>query len=94
MKQNFGFKSLRFIIIIFFFANEFWTDISYKMSNDFMPQGTSSKCFGSSKTSRISLVDLAGLDRNKVDDAGGQSLREIKNIKKSLLHLGYNFMAL
>ncbi|KAE8693586.1 hypothetical protein F3Y22_tig00110809pilonHSYRG00263 [Hibiscus syriacus] len=28
----------------------------------------SSKCFGSSKTSRISLIDLAGLDRNKLED--------------------------
>ncbi|XP_015866693.3 kinesin-like protein KIN-12F [Ziziphus jujuba] len=50
---------------------------------------TSSKCFGSSKTSRISLVDLAGLDKNKIDDdAGRQCAREGKNVKKSLLRLG------
>lgn len=50
-------------------------------------QGTSSKCFGSSKTSRISLVDLAGLERNKLDD-DRQCAREEKNVKKSLSHLG------
>ncbi|PSR85284.1 Kinesin-like protein [Actinidia chinensis var. chinensis] len=49
----------------------------------------SSKCFGSSKTSRISLVDLAGLDTNKLDDAGRQSVKEEKNVKKSLSHLGH-----
>ncbi|KAL6999167.1 hypothetical protein U1Q18_000327 [Sarracenia purpurea var. burkii] len=42
-------------------------------------KGTSSKCFGSSKTSRISLVDLAGLERNKLDDAGRQCVNEEKN---------------
>lgn len=58
------------------------------MFNQLTLQGTSSKCFGSSKTSRISLVDLAGLDRNKVDDAGRQSAREGKSVKKSLSRLG------
>ncbi|KAG5546658.1 hypothetical protein RHGRI_018730 [Rhododendron griersonianum] len=51
-------------------------------------KGTSSKCFGSSKTSRISLVDLAGLERNKLDD-DRQCAREEKNVKKSLSHLGH-----
>ncbi|KAJ9182577.1 hypothetical protein P3X46_006558 [Hevea brasiliensis] len=52
-------------------------------------KGTSSKCFSSSKISRISLVDLAGLDRSKPDDdAGRQLVREGKNVKKSLSHLG------
>jgi hypothetical protein len=55
-----------------------------------MPQGTSSKCFSSSKTSRISLVDLAGLDRNKVDDGDRQIVREGKHLKKSLSQLGYD----
>lgn len=55
-----------------------------------MPQGTSSKCFNSSKTSRISLVDLAGFDSNKVDDVGRQGVRETKHIKKSLSRLGYD----
>ena len=55
-----------------------------------MPQGTSSKCFNSSKTSRISLVDLAALDRNKVDDGGRQIVREGKHLKKSLSQLGYD----
>ncbi|KAE8679150.1 hypothetical protein F3Y22_tig00111402pilonHSYRG00892 [Hibiscus syriacus] len=49
----------------------------------------SSKCFGSSKTSRISLIDLAGLDRNKLEDVSRQHVQEDKNVKKSLSHLGY-----
>ncbi|KAF3453356.1 hypothetical protein FNV43_RR03796 [Rhamnella rubrinervis] len=63
--------------IVFTFVIESWC------------KGTSSKCFGSSKTSRISFVDLAGLDRNKVDDAGRQSAREGKSVKKSLSRLGH-----
>ncbi|CAK7324552.1 unnamed protein product [Dovyalis caffra] len=51
-------------------------------------KGTSSKCFSSSKISRISLVDLAGLDRNKLGDAGIQFMRECKSVKKSLSQLG------
>ncbi|XP_004295861.1 PREDICTED: kinesin-like protein KIN12B isoform X2 [Fragaria vesca subsp. vesca] len=50
---------------------------------------TSSKCFGSSKTSRMSFVDLAGLDRNKDEDAGRQCTREGKYVKKSLSRLGH-----
>ncbi|XP_009361089.2 LOW QUALITY PROTEIN: kinesin-like protein KIN-12F [Pyrus x bretschneideri] len=50
---------------------------------------SSSKCFGSSKTSRMSFVDLAGLDRNKGDDdTGRQCAREDKYVKKSLSRLG------
>ncbi|KAA3486862.1 kinesin-like protein KIN12B isoform X4 [Gossypium australe] len=52
-------------------------------------KGASSKCFSSSKTSRISLIDLAGLDRNKLEDVGRQHLQEGKNVKKSLSQLGY-----
>ncbi|KAG2682485.1 hypothetical protein I3760_11G193900 [Carya illinoinensis] len=63
--------------IVFTFVIESWC------------KGTSSKCFNSSKTSRISLVDLAGLDRNKVDDAGRQGAREGKHLKKSLSQLGH-----
>ncbi|KAG5254664.1 kinesin motor family protein [Salix suchowensis] len=44
-------------------------------------KGTSSKCFSSSKTSRISLVDLAGLDKTNlmmpIDNYKGKSSREI-----------------
>ncbi|KDP39230.1 hypothetical protein JCGZ_00987 [Jatropha curcas] len=47
-----------------------------------------SKCFSSSKISRISFVDLAGLDRTKLDDAGREIVREGKNVKKSLSQLG------
>ncbi|XP_065862511.1 kinesin-like protein KIN-12F [Euphorbia lathyris] len=48
---------------------------------------TSSK-FSSSKISRISFVDLAGLDKNKLDDAGRQYVKEFKHVKKSLSQLG------
>ncbi|XP_019435654.1 PREDICTED: kinesin-like protein KIN-12F isoform X1 [Lupinus angustifolius] len=63
--------------IIFTFVIESWC------------KGTSSSGFSSSKTSRISLIDLAGLYRNKVDDAGRQHLRENRNVKKSLSKLGH-----
>lgn len=57
---------------------------------ELMCQGTSPECFGSSKISRISLVDLAGLDRSKPDDSGRQFAQEAKSIKKSLSKLGYD----
>ncbi|XP_019460523.1 PREDICTED: kinesin-like protein KIN-12F isoform X1 [Lupinus angustifolius] len=63
--------------IIFTFVIESWC------------KGISSSGFSSSKTSRINLIDLAGLDRNKVDDAGRQHLRENINVKKSLSQLGH-----
>ncbi|KAL3821095.1 hypothetical protein ACJIZ3_007000 [Penstemon smallii] len=50
---------------------------------------SSSKCFGTSKTSRISLVDLAGFDRNTVDNASKQHAKEGKYIKKSTSQLGH-----
>ncbi|KAL3851153.1 hypothetical protein ACJIZ3_013035 [Penstemon smallii] len=50
---------------------------------------SSSKCFGSSKTSRISLVDLAGFEKNVLDDASRQHVKEGKYIKKSTSQLGY-----
>lgn len=53
-----------------------------------MNQEASSK-FSSSKTSRISLIDLAGADRNKLDEVGRQSVKEGKYVKKSLSQLGY-----
>ncbi|CAN0892051.1 Kinesin-like protein KIN-12F [Linum grandiflorum] len=51
-------------------------------------KGTSSTCFSSSKICKISFVDLAGIDRNKPDDAGPQLVRESKHVKKSLSQLG------
>ncbi|MED6205565.1 hypothetical protein PIB30_018737 [Stylosanthes scabra] len=63
--------------IIFTFVIESWC------------KGVSSKGFSSSKTSRISFIDLAGLDRNKLNDAGKKCLRESKNVKKSLSQLGH-----
>ncbi|XP_057795258.1 kinesin-like protein KIN-12F [Salvia miltiorrhiza] len=49
---------------------------------------SSSKCFGSSKTSRICLVDLAGFERNVADNASRQHVKEGKYIKKSTSQLG------
>ncbi|KAK7320334.1 hypothetical protein VNO77_29723 [Canavalia gladiata] len=63
--------------IIFTFVIESWC------------KGVSSNVFSSSKTSRISLIDLAGQDSNKVEDAGKRCLRENKNVKKSLSQLGH-----
>ncbi|XP_019183285.1 PREDICTED: kinesin-like protein KIN-12F [Ipomoea nil] len=48
----------------------------------------SSKCFGSSKTSRITIVDLAGFERNILEDAGRQCIKEGKFVKKSTSQLG------
>ncbi|KAJ1441294.1 P-loop containing nucleoside triphosphate hydrolase [Sesbania bispinosa] len=47
------------------------------------------KGFSSSKVSRISLIDLAGLDGDKVDDGDNQCLRESTHVKKSLSQLGH-----
>lgn len=55
---------------------------------------TSSKCFSSSRTSRITLVDLAGPDRNKLEEAGRQCVKEGKNVKKSVSQLGHLVHAL
>ncbi|XP_071905444.1 kinesin-like protein KIN-12F [Coffea arabica] len=55
---------------------------------------TSSKCFGSSKSSRISLIDLAGFEKCILDDAGKQCLKEGKFVKKSTSQLGYLVNAL
>ncbi|XP_010270151.1 PREDICTED: kinesin-like protein KIN-12F [Nelumbo nucifera] len=52
-------------------------------------KSTSSKCFSSSKTSRISLIDLAGSERKAPEDAGRQCMKEDKNVKKSLSQLGH-----
>ncbi|CAH9138795.1 unnamed protein product [Cuscuta epithymum] len=49
----------------------------------------SSKCFASSKTSRITLVDLAGFERNILEDAGRQYIKEHKFVKKSTSQLGH-----
>ncbi|KAL5101135.1 hypothetical protein RYX36_005462 [Vicia faba] len=50
--------------------------------------GASPNGFNSSKSCRINLIDLAGPDRDKVDGMGRHSLRETKNVKKSLSQLG------
>ncbi|KAJ8542853.1 hypothetical protein K7X08_005376 [Anisodus acutangulus] len=50
---------------------------------------SSSKCFGSSKMSRMSLVDLAGFEKMIPDDAGKQYVKEGKYVKKSTTLLGH-----
>ncbi|KMT12895.1 hypothetical protein BVRB_4g089840 [Beta vulgaris subsp. vulgaris] len=45
--------------------------------------------FSSSKTSRISFIDLAGLGKEKQVDAGREFERERKELKSSLSHLGH-----
>ncbi|KAL8129153.1 hypothetical protein V2J09_018308 [Rumex salicifolius] len=50
---------------------------------------TSSHSFSSSKTSRICLVDLAGQNKNKLDDTGRELERQGKHVKKSLSKLGH-----
>ncbi|KAK4491768.1 hypothetical protein RD792_002543 [Penstemon davidsonii] len=62
---------------------------SYEDVTQILIKESSSKCFGSSKTSRISLVDLAGFEKNVVDDASRQHVKEGKYIKKSTSQLGY-----
>lgn len=52
-----------------------------------MLQGTT-KGFSCSKVSKISLIDLAGMDSDTVDDGGSQCLRESSYVKKSLSQLG------
>jgi len=51
-----------------------------------MLQGTA-KSLSTSKTSRISLIDLAGLDRDEVDDGGSQCPRASGHVDKSLSQL-------
>ncbi|KAJ0103675.1 hypothetical protein Patl1_04029 [Pistacia atlantica] len=67
--------------------------LPFKYAVDFMKQEASSK-FSSSKTSRISLIDLAGADRNKLDEVGRQSAKEGKYVRKTLSQLGYLVNAL
>ncbi|XP_076895509.1 kinesin-like protein KIN-12C [Bidens hawaiensis] len=49
---------------------------------------TASKNFCSSKTSRITLVDLAGLEKNRINDAGRECNKEGEFVKKSISELG------
>ncbi|XP_076922125.1 kinesin-like protein KIN-12F [Bidens hawaiensis] len=51
-------------------------------------KGTDSKNFGSSKTSRITLVDLAGLEKNKTNDTGRVCVKEGEFVRKSISQLG------
>ncbi|KAJ0790472.1 putative plus-end-directed kinesin ATPase [Helianthus annuus] len=51
-------------------------------------KGTASMNFGSSKTSRITLVDLAGLEKNKTNDTGRECVKEGEFVRKSISQLG------
>lgn len=51
----------------------------------------SSKSFSSSKSSKITFVDLAGLDRDEIDGANKHYTKEEKYVKKSLSRLGYEY---
>ncbi|MQM03309.1 hypothetical protein Taro_036088, partial [Colocasia esculenta] len=51
-------------------------------------EGTSTKSISSSKISRISVVDLAGSDRNKFDDTDKNYIKEGRHVHKSLSSLG------
>ncbi|KAG0449256.1 hypothetical protein HPP92_027373 [Vanilla planifolia] len=51
-------------------------------------KGLSSTFFRSSKTSRISFVDLAGIDDSNLDGFGSHSIQEERYIKNSLSKLG------
>lgn len=57
------------------------------------PQGTQSKNFSSSKISKISLVDLAGLDKHKPEGVGERT-EDGRDVKQSLAKLGYDFLGL
>ncbi|KAI7737375.1 hypothetical protein M8C21_020322 [Ambrosia artemisiifolia] len=47
-----------------------------------------SKNFGSSRTSRITLVDLAGLEKTRINDAGKECIKEGEFVQKSISELG------
>ncbi|KAL4566894.1 hypothetical protein LXL04_031020 [Taraxacum kok-saghyz] len=51
-------------------------------------KGNASKHFGSSKSSRITLVDLAGLEKNKTNDVGRVCVKEGEFVRKSISQLG------
>ncbi|KAK9671571.1 hypothetical protein RND81_12G039400 [Saponaria officinalis] len=53
---------------------------------------TSSNDYSSSKTSRISFVDLAGLVKDKQVDAEREFEKKRKDLESSLSHLGYDMM--
>ncbi|XP_027930694.1 kinesin-like protein KIN-12F [Vigna unguiculata] len=50
-------------------------------------KGTTKGLFSSSKVSRISLIDLAGVDSHEVGDVGSQCTRENRHVEKSLSQL-------
>ena len=60
------------------------------LNNNNSMQGNSTESFSNSKTSRISLVDLAGPERYKVNEDEKHYTKEGKQVLKSLSSLGYD----
>jgi len=56
---------------------------------DLLSSQGSSNGFSSSRTSRITFVDLAGPDTDELDGAAKHSTKEERHLKKSLSRLGY-----
>lgn len=52
-------------------------------------QGTASNNFGNSRTSKITIVDLAGFEKNRLSGSGGECIKEGEFVKKSISQLGY-----
>ena len=62
-------------------------DLSYFI--ELILQDFSSNGFSSSKSSKITFVDLAGLDIDELEGNGKNFTREERHVKKSLSSLGY-----
>jgi hypothetical protein len=76
------------IQIISQLISAYWCgDLSYFIQ--LILQDFSSNGFSSSKTSKITFVDLAGLDIDELEGNGKNFTREERHVKKSLSTLGY-----
>ncbi|KAF1894727.1 hypothetical protein Lal_00021019 [Lupinus albus] len=69
-------------------SNSLRSHIIFTLTIESWCKGTT-KNFGSSKTSRINIIDLAGLDKNNINDADSQYLGERRNVNKSSSQLGH-----
>lgn len=88
-RVNLNLKIILYASISYFFLYPVWLLPQIFTFFQYNAQESSSKCFGSSKTSRISMVDLAGFERTLLDDASRQHVKEGKYVKKSTSQLGY-----
>ncbi|CAL5202289.1 unnamed protein product [Lathyrus oleraceus] len=69
-------------------SNSSRSHIIFTFVTESLYKGTA-KGFSSLKASRISLIDLAGLDRDRVDNGSSQCQRENRYVEKSLSQLGH-----